>query len=80
MEVFRGWVLVKIGVEGVFCVLIFEFGFGVVLKCDDGVMCVVEVMMVIVLEVMLDLNEDEVKFLDILVNLLVLICWGVEVG
>lgn len=80
MEAFRGRVLVKTGAEGVFCASIPELGFGVALKCDDGATRAAEVMMATVLEAMLELNDDEAKLLDILVNPPVLTRRGAEAG
>lgn len=49
MCVMVGKVVVKIGVEGVFVVIVFECGLGFVLKVVDGVICVLEVVIVVVL-------------------------------
>ncbi|WP_420411481.1 asparaginase [Roseibium sp.] len=80
MEGFHGRVFVKTGAEGVFCASVPELGFGVALKCDDGATRAAEVMMATVLEAMLDLDEEEAKLLDTLVNPSVLTRRGTEAG
>jgi L-asparaginase II len=80
MEGFRGRVFVKTGAEGVFCASIPELGFGVALKCEDGATRASEVMMATVLEAMLELNDDEAKLLDALVNPPVLTRRGTTAG
>lgn len=80
MEGFRGRVLVKTGAEGVFCASLPELGFGVAVKCDDGATRASEVMMATVLEALLELNDEEAKLLDSLVNPPVLTRRGVEAG
>jgi len=68
MAAFNGRVFVKTGAEGVFCGAVPELGLGIALKCDDGATRASEVMMAAVLEAMLEMNEDEAKTLDRLVN------------
>lgn len=80
MEGFRGRVFVKTGAEGVFCASIPELGYGVALKCDDGATRAAEVMMATVLEVMLDLDDEETRLIDRLVNPPVLTRRGAEAG
>lgn len=80
MEGFRGRVFVKTGAEGVFCGAVPELGLGIALKCDDGATRAAEVMMATVLEAMLELNDDEAKLLDRLVNPPVLTRRGTTAG
>ena len=80
MEGFRGRVFVKTGAEGVFCASIPELGFGVALKCEDGATRAAEAMMATVLQTVLDLDDEEAKLLDGLVNLPVLTRRGVQAG
>ncbi|MEP3045877.1 MAG: asparaginase [Roseibium sp.] len=80
MEGFRGRVFVKTGAEGVFCASIPELGVGVSLKCDDGETRAAEVMMATVLQAALELNDDQAKLLDDLVNPPILTRRGAQVG
>ncbi|GAA0772954.1 asparaginase [Roseibium denhamense] len=80
MEGFRGRVFVKTGAEGVFCASIPELGFGIALKCDDGATRASDVMMATILEVMLELNDDEARLLDGLVNPPILTRRGMQAG
>lgn len=58
MQAASGRIMLKVGAEGVYCAAIPELGLGLAMKCDDGAVRAVEIMVTAVLARLLPAGDD----------------------